>query len=54
MPFAPHLGEQDKADKPARQASAGSWRGRRASGAEYVDARRAGDISERLSRLGVT
>ena len=49
------FGEQDKADKlRALQASAGSWRGRRVSGAEYVDARRGGDLNERLSRLGVT
>jgi Arc/MetJ-type ribon-helix-helix transcriptional regulator len=50
-----NFGEQDKADKlRALQASAGSWRGRRASGAEYVDARRGGDVNERLARLGVT
>jgi Arc/MetJ-type ribon-helix-helix transcriptional regulator len=49
------FGEQDKADKlRALQASAGSWRGRRASGAEYVNARRGGDVNERLARLGVT
>jgi Arc/MetJ-type ribon-helix-helix transcriptional regulator len=36
----------------ALTASAGSWRGRRPSGAEYVDALR-GDLNERLSRLGV-
>jgi hypothetical protein len=49
------FGEQAKADKlRALQASAGSWRGRRASGADYVDARRGGDANERLTRLGVT
>jgi Arc/MetJ-type ribon-helix-helix transcriptional regulator len=35
------------------RASAGSWRGRRRTGAEYVDAMRGGDLNERLSRLGV-
>jgi Arc/MetJ-type ribon-helix-helix transcriptional regulator len=49
------FGQQDKADKlRALQASAGSWRGRRTSGADYVAARRGGDLNERLSRLGVT
>ena len=47
----------DASDKEARrqalQASAGSWRDRRASGAEYVDAVRGGDLNERLARLGV-
>jgi hypothetical protein len=33
-------------------ASAGSWGGRRPSGAEYVDATR-GDLDERLGRLGL-
>lgn len=37
----------------ALRASAGSWRGRDASGAEYVDALRGGDLNQRLSRLGV-
>jgi Arc/MetJ-type ribon-helix-helix transcriptional regulator len=37
----------------ALQASAGSWKGRRRSGAEYVDAMRGGDLNERLTRLGV-
>jgi Arc/MetJ-type ribon-helix-helix transcriptional regulator len=46
------FGEQDKLR--ALQNSAGSWSGRRVSGAEYVDARRGGDLNERLSRLGVT
>jgi Ribbon-helix-helix protein, copG family len=35
------------------RASAGSWRGRRRTGAEYVDAMRSGDLNERLARLGV-
>lgn len=35
------------------RASAGSWRGRRGTGAEYVDFVRSGDLDERLSRLGV-
>ena len=49
------FGEQAKADRlRALQASAGSWRGRRTSGAAYVDARRGGDVNERLARLGVT
>jgi Arc/MetJ-type ribon-helix-helix transcriptional regulator len=49
------FGERDdKADRlRALEASAGSWRSRRASGAEYVDAIRGGDINERLARLGV-
>jgi Arc/MetJ-type ribon-helix-helix transcriptional regulator len=48
------FGEMDKDEKlRALQASAGSWRGRRTSGAEYVDAIRGGDINERLARLGV-
>lgn len=37
----------------ALRASAGSWKGRRRTGAEYVDAVRGGDLNERLSRLGV-
>ena len=48
------FGEQGKAEKlRALEASAGSWRGRRTSGAEYVDAIRSGDLNERLARLGV-
>lgn len=48
------FGEQDKEEKlRALKASAGSWRGRRRSGAEYVDALRGGDLNERLARLGV-
>lgn len=46
------FGERTKTDKlHALEASAGSWRGRGYTGAEYVDAIR-GDLSERLSRLG--
>lgn len=37
----------------ALKASAGSWRGRPASGAEYVEALRGGDLNERLTQLGV-
>jgi hypothetical protein len=37
----------------ALKASAGSWKGRRTSGAEYVDAIRGGDLNDRLARLGV-
>jgi Arc/MetJ-type ribon-helix-helix transcriptional regulator len=36
----------------ALEASAGSWKGRRLTGAEYVDVLR-GDLNERLRRLGV-
>jgi Arc/MetJ-type ribon-helix-helix transcriptional regulator len=37
----------------ALAASAGSWRGRSFTGAEYVDALR-GDLNERLHRLGLS
>ena len=48
------FGRRDKDERlSGLQASAGSWRGRRRSGAEYVDAIRGGDLNERLSRLGV-
>jgi Arc/MetJ-type ribon-helix-helix transcriptional regulator len=48
------FGEQGKDEKlRALQASAGSWRGQRASGAEYVDAIRGGDLNDRMARLGV-
>lgn len=48
------FGEQGKDEKlRALQASAGSWRGRRTSGAEYVDALRGSDLNDRLARLGV-
>lgn len=48
------FGEQGKGDKlHALKASAGAWRGRGATGAEYVDARRGGDLNERLAQLGV-
>jgi Arc/MetJ-type ribon-helix-helix transcriptional regulator len=48
------FGRQGKDEKlGALHASAGSWRGRRRTGAEYVDAMRGDDLNERLSRLGV-
>jgi Arc/MetJ-type ribon-helix-helix transcriptional regulator len=48
------FGQQGKDEKlRALKASAGAWRGRRANGAEYVDALRGGDLNERLARLGV-
>jgi Arc/MetJ-type ribon-helix-helix transcriptional regulator len=48
------FGRQGKDERlDALRASAGSWRGRRRSGAEYVDAVRGGDLNERLTRLGV-
>jgi len=48
------FGRQGKDERlGALQASAGSWKGRRRSGAEYVDAMRGGDLNERLTRLGV-
>ncbi|MGH3329541.1 MAG: CopG family transcriptional regulator [Streptomycetales bacterium] len=47
------FGEQTKDEVlRALDASAGSWVGRRQTGAEYVDALR-GDVNERLRRLGV-
>lgn len=47
------FGEKTKAEKlNSLDASAGSWRGRRFTGAEYVDAIR-GDLNERLRRLGL-
>lgn len=46
-------GLKTKADRRrALQASAGSWKGRSFTGAEYVDAVR-GDLNERLNRLGL-
>lgn len=48
------FGTQGKDERlRALEASAGSWRGRRASGAEHVDALRGSDLNERLARLGV-
>jgi Arc/MetJ-type ribon-helix-helix transcriptional regulator len=48
------FGRQGKDERlGALHASAGSWRGRRSTGAEYVDAMRGGDLNERLTRLGV-
>ncbi len=47
------FGLKTKADRRrALQASAGSWKGRSFTGAEYVDAVR-GDLNERLGRLGL-
>jgi hypothetical protein len=48
------FGREGKGEKlSALRASAGSWRGARPTGAEYVDAMRGGDLNDRLSRLGV-
>jgi Arc/MetJ-type ribon-helix-helix transcriptional regulator len=48
------FGEHDKVERlRALEASAGSWRARRTTGAEYVDAIRHGDVDDRLARLGV-
>jgi hypothetical protein len=46
-------GQGKDARLSALDASAGSWRGRRRTGAEYVDTMRGGDLNERLARLGV-
>jgi hypothetical protein len=47
------FGVKEKADRRrALAASAGSWRGRDFTGAEYVDAIR-GDLDERLRRHGL-
>jgi Arc/MetJ-type ribon-helix-helix transcriptional regulator len=47
------FGEKTKAEKlRALDASAGSWRDRRFTGAQYVDTIR-GDLNERLRRLGL-
>lgn len=47
------FGEQTKAEKlRALEVSAGSWRSRSFTGAEYVDAIR-GDLNDRLRRLGL-
>lgn len=47
------FGERAKGDKiRALDASAGSWRGRDFTGAEYVDALR-DDLDARLNRLGL-
>ncbi|MDQ6751122.1 MAG: ribbon-helix-helix domain-containing protein [Actinomycetota bacterium] len=47
------FGEKTKAERlRALDASAGSWSGRRVTGADYVDALR-GDLNQRLRRLGV-
>lgn len=48
------FGRQGKDERlSGLRASAGSWRDRKRSGAEYVDALRGGDLNERLTRLGV-
>jgi metal-responsive CopG/Arc/MetJ family transcriptional regulator len=47
------FGDKTKAERlRALAGSAGSWRSRTQTGADYVDALR-GDLNERLSRLGV-
>lgn len=47
------FGKTTKADRlRALRASAGSWKGRNFTGAEYVDATR-GDLNDRLHRLGL-
>lgn len=46
-------GQRTVADRlAALRRSAGSWKGRRFSGAQYVDAIR-GDLNKRLRRLGL-
>lgn len=46
-------GSRSKQERAAAlKRSAGSWRGRDFTGAEYVDAVR-GDLNDRLSRLGL-
>jgi len=47
-------GEQTKAEKlRALRASAGSWKNRTFTGAEYEDAIRGADFNERLRELGL-
>jgi Arc/MetJ-type ribon-helix-helix transcriptional regulator len=47
------FGTRTKADRlRALRASAGSWKGRSFTGAEYVDEIR-GDLNDRLQRLGL-
>jgi Arc/MetJ-type ribon-helix-helix transcriptional regulator len=47
------FGERTKAEKlRALDASAGSWRGRRSTGADYVDTIRS-DLNQRLRPLGL-
>jgi len=47
------FGEKTKAERlRALEASAGTFRGRRMTGADYVDALR-GDLNERLNRQGL-
>ncbi|HEY9302956.1 MAG TPA: CopG family transcriptional regulator [Mycobacterium sp.] len=46
-------GSRSKAERAAAlKRSAGAWRGRDFTGADYVDAVR-GDLNDRLSRLGL-
>lgn len=48
------FGRQGKDERlSGLKASAGSWRGRRRTGAEYVDLVRGSDLNDRLARLGV-
>lgn len=48
------FGRQGKDERlSGLRASAGSWRGRRRTGAEYVESMRSGDLNERLAHLGV-
>jgi hypothetical protein len=48
------FGRQGKDERlSGLRASAGSWRGRKPSGAGYVNAMRGGDLNDRLARLGV-
>ncbi len=47
------FGEKTKAERlRALEASAGTFRGRRMTGADYVDALR-GDLNQRLNRQGL-
>lgn len=45
--------EGKDARRDALRSSAGSWKGDRPGGADYVDAIRGGDLNQRLARLGV-
>lgn len=48
------FGRQGKEQRlGALHTSAGSWRGRQRTGAEYVEDMRGGDLNQRLARLGV-
>jgi Arc/MetJ-type ribon-helix-helix transcriptional regulator len=48
--YGSRLSREEKLE--ALRASAGVWADRPFTGAEYVDARRPGDLNERLRRLG--